>query len=163
MADPTLTQIVDAVIAAIAIDHRSETVPGVWDLSQPHAVAQRPSGAPFLDGPCVAVVRQAMRTFREADALGSIPLGTYGREVELYLYGWVPVTDDTDDTAARLATELVDDLIRALDADPSLGGVVLDSHTEEAQVAGNAGLPSGGRAASCALVLTCNWRATVGA
>lgn len=163
MSAPTLTQIVDAVIAALAVDHRAADTPGVWDLSAPHAVAQRSSGGAFLDGPCVAVVRQAIRTFRESDALGPVPLGTYGREVEVYLYGWVPVTDDDHDTAARLATELVDDIVRALDADPSLGGLVLDSHSEEAEIAGTSGLPSGGRAASCGVVLTCNWRVTAGA
>lgn len=109
-------------------------------------------GVPTLgDGPVPGlwVHFQSMDGARDAD------LGAYRRTVTFLVEGRVAASSGTLQEQSAIAMDLLSDLLQALEADPTLGGLVQDIETSGAAVVGDlAGVPG---IAVAGLVIETSW------
>ena len=75
---------------------------------------------------------------RSSRIKGKTPLNSYSREFHIQIDGWVPRTTESTSNAMISAVDAQSDIMRALENDPTLGGVVhdleLDAATSDGEV-----------------------------
>ena len=109
----------DALLAAV----EGINGPGggyVHDLTAEGAVARVRVGQPMSEPPFATVV------FDRCESRRDVQLLTFRRDLFFTIVGWAPVNADTDEARTEAAVNLFDDLLRAVEADLTLGGLVYD-------------------------------------
>lgn len=116
----TAGSVIDAVMAALA------------GINGAGSYANNLSGAGAVvegDPPDQSVVLSTVCAFVDTGDLlaeHAPELGRYRRNLAVQVYGFVPAAADTPTSRKRAALSLLDDICRAMEADRSLGGLVID-------------------------------------
>lgn len=108
----------DALLAALAGVDGSGSY--THDLSGAGRVARVRVAQPLISGAFVTCV------FDDAPSRHDIVLGTYRRDLQFTIVGWGVTGADTDEARQEAACNMMDDVMRAVEADRSLGGLVYD-------------------------------------
>lgn len=120
----------------------------------------------FAEPPRVPFVSVSLTRATSSDSEGT-PLGMWTRTLEISIIGWVAATADTAADRTREAVRLLDDIMRALEANVSLNDGTRDLvHTMDIDGVAFDGDLEGAWAAGfgiAAAVLTVSYRMTTGA
>ena len=90
------------------------------DISGTGRVVQGRYTSPPVTPPCAVVWVDSVETAQHVE------LGVYRREFNMTIVGLVEATSDDELTLTTAAMDLMDDILRAIEADRSLGGSVYD-------------------------------------
>ena len=143
--------VLDAVIAAI---EGINGAPGgyTFDLSDGNRTTEdRIDSPPRL--PFVAVVLDDIRS------TNGPAIGDYNRTMKVRIVGWPPVTGDSTRARRNAALYMLGDISRAIEADRSLGALVLDVTLDGTAVIAADGAE---HSAAALIVLETHWYADTG-
>jgi len=114
----TLVAVWDQLVTALqAIDGSGDYT---HDVSGTGKVGRARISMPPIGPPYVTVV------FEDAPTSHDQVLGTYRRDIRFTVAGWGKCASDTDEARAEAAINMADDILRAVEADRTLGDRVYD-------------------------------------